>query len=324
MTQVDSFSRILAETLHQGGVLLFIEEGMTAEAREFLQALKSEYSGQIPFLEKPLKAVTEGHYHPQMKDLLFVGELPLEERQALAIVCRAQIASQQATFESLQDTLWDVKANPLPSLIHVLKDFLEKEFPQQAGATEAPARALFLDRDDVIVKNVPYNKDPAKVELMPGIVELIGKAHQKGMLVIVCSNQSGLGRGLVTQPEYFSVHQRFLQLLAENKGWIEDCLWAGYIENPIGDQHLQPQMRKPRPGMFLQAAQKWHIHMAASAMIGDSATDLIAAFTAGVSNLILLKSEKFEQEKERLLEYQKSFAHFRFSSAGTLDEVQLP
>ncbi len=69
----------------------------------------------------------------------------------------------------------------------------------------------------MVVKNVPYNTDPKKVELTPGIELLISAAHAKGYWVAVVTNQSGLGRGWISWGEYQDVHQKMLQLLADKK-----------------------------------------------------------------------------------------------------------
>lgn len=326
MTEQSSFLQILSETLQHGGVFLFVEEGMTSEAKELLQILRDNFSGRIPFLAKKLEALTSLRYRPQLKDLLFVGQLKLEDRQALAIVCRAQIVSQQASLDSLQDVTWDANRCSVADVVKILEDYLRAEHLEEdpleenarVGAHKTPA--LFLDRDDVIVKNIPYNKDPGQVTLLPGIVESIRTAHDRGQLVIVCSNQSGLGRGMISAGEFHAVHQRMLQLLAERGAWVEDSFWASYIPNAVGGLHLEPQMRKPRPGMFLQAAHKWNIDMGRSTMVGDRASDLIAAFTAGVGNLVLL-AENPQAEIALLTDYQRNFSDFKFKTLASLAEL---
>src|SRR5207253_9964129 len=89
---------------------------------------------------------------------------------------------------------------------------------------------LFLDRDGVIVDDVPYNTDLAKVTLKPGIIELLEKAHGLGMWITIVSNQSGLGRGYFSWTVYRQIHQKICQLLAFHGEWVDLALCAPYYD----------------------------------------------------------------------------------------------
>ena len=186
-----------------------------------------------------------------------------------------------------------------------------------SGSYERPI--LFLDRDNVIVPDVPYNNDPDKVTLNAGVVELIHRAHQVGAWVAMVSNQSGLGRGKIRFDEFGYVHRQMLALLAAESVWIDHSEWASFIpDSDCVEGILYSQMRKPRPGMFWSVQRKLKGHLAASHMIGDSASDLLAAEQAGVAHLWLLKTEKVAEEVKKL---ESLRPELRFHVIERLSEV---
>ncbi len=157
---------------------------------------------------------------------------------------------------------------------------------------------LFLDRDGVIIKNVPYSKDPETVELMLGIEQLISNAKAKNYWVIVVTNQSGIGRGWLTLEDYQAVTDRMLQYL-KLSGAEPDCIYyAPYYEKSTIPEFLtKPHWRKPQAGMFEQACLDFQIDLSKSVMVGDRASDLEAASKAGVTRHYLLHSEDYEKER---------------------------
>lgn len=181
---------------------------------------------------------------------------------------------------------------------------------------------LFLDRDGVIVHDIPYNTDPTKVELKAGIVELLNKAHERGMWVTIVSNQSGLGRGYFSWTDYRKVHQRICQLLAGEGAWVDLALCAPYYEGTEFKQaQARPHYRKPDIGMFQHAEEELGVSFPLSVMVGDSATDLIPAFESGVRKLYLVASDKQKDETRKLQEYQKSHPDFKYHVISDFSEI---
>ena len=70
--------------------------------------------------------------------------------------------------------------------------------------------AMFFDRDGTLIDDVGYPRDPARVRLVDGAAEALTRLRQAGFRLVVVSNQSGVGRGLVTEDEARSVHERFV------------------------------------------------------------------------------------------------------------------
>ena len=117
-----------------------------------------------------------------------------------------------------------------------------------------------------------------------GARETVAAFNQAGWLVIVVTNQSGIGRGFYSEAEMHDLHNRMRQDLVAAGGRIDaiyhapqhpDAMLAAY-------RHPDPPDRKPNPGMILQALAEWPIDREASLMVGDKPSDLEAALRAGV------------------------------------------
>jgi histidinol-phosphate phosphatase family protein len=181
---------------------------------------------------------------------------------------------------------------------------------------------LFLDRDGVIIPDIPYNTDISKITLKPGVVELIKKSHALGFWVTVVSNQSGLGRGYFSWTDYRKVHQKICKLLANEGAWVDLALCAPYYDGTEFKQaQARPHYRKPDVGMFRHAQEELGVSFEASLMIGDSATDLIPAYQCGVKKLYLMASEKYEGEIKKLAEFQKTQPDFKYQFIKDFSEV---
>ncbi|MFD0937171.1 D-glycero-alpha-D-manno-heptose-1,7-bisphosphate 7-phosphatase, partial [Methylobacterium trifolii] len=150
-------------------------------------------------------------------------------------------------------------------------------------------RALFLDRDGVIIRDRHYLRDPDGVELLDGIVAIMRAAQRSGVPCIVVTNQSGIGRGLFGWPEFYAVQERMLEDLAR-AGVTPAALLActHHPEAKAAYRLADPPMRKPNPGMILRAAESLGLSAAESLMIGDKGDDMAAAAAAGLSGGILV------------------------------------
>lgn len=189
---------------------------------------------------------------------------------------------------------------------------------------EAKQRALFLDRDGVVIKDVPYNTEPQYVELTPQIDELINEAHRKNYWVTLVTNQSGIGRGRVNSEQYLAIHLRMTQLLAEKKAWIDEWIHAPYFnESPQTYYHLSPQLRKPRSGMILSLANKLNIDTSKSILIGDSASDIFSAHWAKVGQKYLFNTDKTSLEIELIKQFEAELEPLAYKTIAKFSEVIL-
>lgn len=145
-------------------------------------------------------------------------------------------------------------------------------------------RALFLDRDGTLIVDVGYPRDPERVTPIPGVAEAL-RELQKSWALVVISNQSGIGRGRITEAEAAAVHARFVELF-EQAG----VRFAGSYYCPHAPD-AACRCRKPMPGMIQDAAREHDLDLAASVMIGDKPSDLEAGRAAGCSRGVLLAAD---------------------------------
>ena len=144
--------------------------------------------------------------------------------------------------------------------------------------------ALFLDRDGVLNEDRGYVSRWEDFRWIPGARETVAAFNRAGWLVIVVTNQSGVGRGYYTEDAMHALHARMAQDLAAAGGHIDAFYHAPqHPEAPVeAYRHPDPPLRKPNPGMILQALAEWPIEREASLLIGDKPSDLEAAERAGI------------------------------------------
>ncbi|WP_433448106.1 HAD-IIIA family hydrolase [Streptomyces sp. CA-142005] len=140
-----------------------------------------------------------------------------------------------------------------------------------------PFSAVLFDRDGTLVEDVPYNGDPDRVRLLPGAEAAVALARSHGLATGVISNQSGIGRGLLTADDVHRVNERADALLGGLDTWVF-CPHA---------PDAGCACRKPRPGLILTAAARLGVPPAACLVIGDIAADVLAARAAGAHGILV-------------------------------------
>ena len=141
-------------------------------------------------------------------------------------------------------------------------------------------KALFLDRDGTINVDHGYVCRREDFCFISGIFELCTHAQELGYLIIVVTNQSGIERGYYTEADYQSVTDFMIREFASRGIRIADVFHCPSLSGP---------MRKPAPGMFLTARDKYRLDMAACVSVGDKQRDLDAAAAAGCSRNFLFQ-----------------------------------
>ena len=142
---------------------------------------------------------------------------------------------------------------------------------------KARNKAVFLDRDGTISRDVPYCSRPEDFDLLPMVAEAIKLLNDHGFKVVVITNQSGVGRGYFTEDMLARIHRKMLGELTK-KGAVIDAIY--YCPHHPNDNC---ECRKPKPAMILQAARDLDIDLRQSYFIGDSDLDVNAGKMAGCS-----------------------------------------
>ncbi|MFE5400129.1 D-glycero-alpha-D-manno-heptose-1,7-bisphosphate 7-phosphatase [Streptomyces sp. NPDC056580] len=140
-----------------------------------------------------------------------------------------------------------------------------------------PLCAVLFDRDGTLLADVPYNGDPDRVRPLPGAAEAVALARRAGLGTAVVSNQSGIGRGLLTTEQVRAVNERADELLGGLGAWVF-CPHA---------PEAGCACRKPRPGLVLAAAARLGVRPDRCLVIGDIAADLLAARAAGARGVLV-------------------------------------
>jgi len=147
----------------------------------------------------------------------------------------------------------------------------------RAQALSKRPAAILLDRDDTLIVDVPYNGDPAKVEPMPGAREALERLRAAGIPMAVVSNQSGIGRGLLTPAQVEAVNAKAEELLGPLGPWV--C--CPHAPEDGCD------CRKPAPGLIREAARRLGVAPERCVVIGDIGADVEAARAAGARAVLV-------------------------------------
>lgn len=147
-------------------------------------------------------------------------------------------------------------------------------------------RAVFLDRDGTINKYVGFLRDIKDFELIDGAAEMIRRINESGYLAIVVTNQPVIARGEVTWEQLREIHNKMETLLGEKGAYVDDIFVCPHhpdkgFPDEVVEYKIDCDCRKPKPGMLLQAAEKYNIELAESWMVGDSERDMEAGRAAG-------------------------------------------
>jgi D-glycero-D-manno-heptose 1,7-bisphosphate phosphatase len=169
-------------------------------------------------------------------------------------------------------------------------------------------KTIFLDRDGVINKEVGYLHKIKDFKFIDGVFDACLYFRSLGYQLIIVTNQSGIGRGYYNEDDFHIVNNWMLEKFSKKDINILDVFFCPH--GPESDCDC----RKPKPGMFNQANNKYGIDMKNSWMIGDKEADVQAAKTAGIQNTILVKSG-------HAIDEENSKAEFILDSIGQVKTV---
>lgn len=152
--------------------------------------------------------------------------------------------------------------------------------------------AFFLDRDGTINIDRVYINDPDLIELIPGAAKAIKRAQDEGYLIVVVTNQSGVGRGLIKKEDLPKINARLDELLLKKAGARID-LYQICMHAP----QENCDCRKPKPKLVLEAAEKLGIDLKKSVFVGDKLSDVATGKKAGCGLSILLRTGKGQEQE---------------------------
>ena len=153
-------------------------------------------------------------------------------------------------------------------------------------------RAIFLDRDGTINREVGFLRNISDFELLPGAAAAVARINAGGYLAIVATNQPVIARGEVTFSGLREIHNKMETLLGKEGAYLDGIYFCphhphrGY-EGEIPALKIDCPCRKPKPGMLLRAAEDFNIDLERSWMVGDREKDILAGKAAGCRTALI-------------------------------------
>jgi histidinol-phosphate phosphatase family protein len=184
-------------------------------------------------------------------------------------------------------------------------------FPDQSRPRSKLGQpAIFLDRDGTVIEHVHYLCDPALVRLLPGAAEALRRFRRAGFARVLVTNQSAIGRGMLTTERLAQIHAEMNRQLAAHGATVDAIYYCP--DAPVNDDRtmVENPERKPGPGMLLRAAVDLKLDLGASWMIGDLISDVLAGQNAGCRSILLESGQTTPEQVQKLSD--------RFLTASTL------
>jgi len=149
-------------------------------------------------------------------------------------------------------------------------------------------KAVFIDKDGTLIKDVPYNVNPKLIQLEARAGEALQLLNKNGYAIIVVSNQDGIGKGLFKFNDLTKVNEAIQRKLAPFKVAIDAFYYCPhYVNSSIPAYAIDCSCRKPKPGLILRAAKELNINLSLSWMIGDILNDMEAGKNAGCQTVLI-------------------------------------
>jgi len=192
------------------------------------------------------------------------------------------------------------------------------------GRPQPGRPALFLDRDGAVVEERGYLHRIDDIAVIPGATKVILAANERGIPIVMVTNQSGIGRGYYGWSEFKSVQDALLAMLAAHDARI-DAVYACAHHSEAEGVLAKPDhpARKPNPGMLLQAASDLVLDLKSSWLVGDKADDIEAAKRAGIAGALLVATGYGDAERQLAARLASQNFEVRFGQS-IADAMTLP
>lgn len=172
--------------------------------------------------------------------------------------------------------------------------------------------AVFLDRDGVLIENrAEYIREWSQVLVYPKTYFSLKSIQNAGYKIVIVTNQSAVGRGLVSLQAANEINQRLVDLIRENGGQVDGVYLCPH--RPQDDC----ECRKPKPGMLLQAARELSLDLSRSWLIGDAWSDMLAGQAVRLRETIMVRTGR---GREQLLQAPPDNLN-SFSIADNLEDA---
>ena len=158
-------------------------------------------------------------------------------------------------------------------------------------------KAVFLDRDGTIARDVHYCQRPEDFEFLPTVPEAIKLLNQNGFKIVVVTNQSGIARGYFTKETLTQIHNKMVHELAQNGAQVDAIYYCPHHPDDGCD------CRKPRTALFQRAAQELDIDSGCSFVVGDMQMDIDAGKALGCKTILVATNPQGESDRTNPPDY---------------------
>lgn len=170
---------------------------------------------------------------------------------------------------------------------------------QHSGKNNVRKKVIFVDRDDTIAIDVCHCTDPEKLVLFDGVPNAIKKLNDAGYEIIVITNQSVIGRGMIDHAQLKKIHDKMLSDIEKDGGKILDIFYCPHRPDENCD------CRKPKTKMGLDAIKKYNLDINNIIMIGDSDSDIQFGNNLGCRTIRVTKENTFVKIADVLINEAK-------------------
>lgn len=150
-------------------------------------------------------------------------------------------------------------------------------------------KAVFMDRDGTINQDVGYPHTYSSIKIFPYSFDAVKKINQAGLLAVIISNQSGVGRGIIKELNLQKIHQKMCSVFAQYQAKIDGIYYCPHYPLASNPKYKQECLcRKPQPGLALQASNELNIDLPRSYMIGDKVEDILLGLNIQATPILVL------------------------------------
>jgi D-glycero-D-manno-heptose 1,7-bisphosphate phosphatase len=208
----------------------------------------------------------------------FFGLMTLKENKILS------------NFPAIKD---EMEVLPLPTI-----NLRNSKIQYRSSFFSYSKKVLFLDRDDIIIHDIPYLNDEHKIKMVKELHDPLRKLKRKGYYFIVVSNQSGIAREKITFQQLDRIHRK-IDIELKKSGIVVERIYYSPFHPTEGTSiySCQSLCRKPRPGMVIQATKDYRISIMGSFMLGDKDSDCLDMPL--LKSMIYKKQSKIDEEKKK-------------------------
>ncbi|MBT3917344.1 MAG: HAD family hydrolase [Rhodospirillaceae bacterium] len=204
---------------------------------------------------------------------------------------------------------------------YITEDDVWSQVIADKSATEGHP-VLFLDRDGAIVEEVNYLHRPEDIDFIPGAIEVIRKANQLEIPVVIVTNQAGIGRQYYNWSHFIEVQKKILTVLFDEGASIDGVFACPHhIDARAPYFHKDHPWRKPNPGMLLAAQDQMGVDLGGSWIAGDRAGDVRAGLNAGCAGGVHLQTGHGIREMELEASLALDSNDFQVMSLASIAEL---